>query len=115
MIKHRNLLLMVLWSVLTFGLYGIYWYYQTSDEIIRASNEKASPLVWTLLLFVPLIHVLSFWFYSQAFGRLTHEKNPSWLIFLLFVFLPIVAWIPVQLELNELAAAPLQASPAVPA
>jgi hypothetical protein len=106
MIKRRNLLLMVLWSVLTLGIYGIYWYYQTSEEIIRTSGDKGSPVVWTLLLFIPPIHVLSFWFYSQAFGRLTHEKNPSWLIFLLLVFLPIVAWIPIQLDLNELADTP---------
>jgi magnesium-transporting ATPase (P-type) len=115
MIKRRNLLLMILWTVLTLGLYGIYWYYETSDEIIRASGEKANPLVWTLLLFVPVIHVLSFWFYSQAFGRLTHEKTPSWLIFLLFVFLPIVAWIPVQIELNAIADTTATAPQALPA
>jgi magnesium-transporting ATPase (P-type) len=115
MIKRRNLWLMVLWTILTFGIYGIYWYYQTSDEIIRASGEKANPLLWTLLLFIPPIHVLSFWFYSQALGRLTHEKNPPWLIFLLFVFLPFLAWIPVQLDLNELAGAPAPPTPALPA
>jgi magnesium-transporting ATPase (P-type) len=116
MIKRRNLLLMVLLMLVTLGIYGIYWYYQTSEELIRATGDKSSnPLIWTLLLFIPPIHVLSFWFYAQAFGRFSNEKTPTWLIFLLFAFLPFIAWIPVQLELNEAAGNSAIVPPAVPA
>ncbi len=103
MIKRRNMLGICLLLIVTLGIYGIYWYYQTSRELIEATGEKANPAIWTLLLFVPLIHVLSFWFYSQAFGRFSRQGTPAWLVFILFVLLPIVAWIPVQLELNARA------------
>ena len=115
MIKRRSLLLMMLWTVLTLGIYCVYWYYQTSEEIIRGSGDKGSPLLWTVLALIPPLHVLSFWFYSQGFGRLTHEKNPSWLIFLLLVFLPFIAWLPIQVELNALADAAPAPTPALPA
>jgi cytochrome bd-type quinol oxidase subunit 2 len=115
MIKRRNLLAMVLLMIVTLGIYGVYWYYQTSKELIEATGEKANPVLWTLLLFIPPIHVLSFWFYSQAFGRFSRQGTPAWLIFLLFVFLPFLAWIPVQIELNEAADAKPAVAPAVPA
>ena len=59
--KYRNMWLQVLFYVLTFVIYGIYWYMVSLQEMQRANAKGASGCLWTFLLFVPIVSLLTYW------------------------------------------------------
>lgn len=54
--KRENIGLQVLWSVLTIGLYGIYWAYKSHEEIKNHTGEGVGGLVGVVIfLFVGIV------------------------------------------------------------
>jgi len=49
--KRENIALQVLWSVLTFGLYGIYWAYKSHEEIKVHTGEGVGGVVGAVIYF----------------------------------------------------------------
>ncbi len=105
-IKRRSWLGMICLALATFGLYAIYWFYDTSREIIAATGERSSAALWTILLFIPFGHFFAAYFYGRAFEKLTAGKVNGLLLTLLLSFFPLLGWIVAQMELNERAALP---------
>ena len=42
-IKYRNMLVQVILSIITLGIYGIYWYYVTFNELWVANGKDEDP------------------------------------------------------------------------
>ncbi len=64
-IKYRNLFVQVLLMIVTFGLYGIYWFYQSAKEMKSLDpSSEAQPGLWTILLFIPFGFLYSWYQYS---------------------------------------------------
>ena len=53
MIKKRNMAMQVLLMIITLGIYGIYWFYVTTSEMVEHKGLKGSPALWTVLLSPP--------------------------------------------------------------
>ena len=104
-IKRRNPFLVLLFAVITFGIYQIYWLYSTTKEL--KGNTQSAPKLWLLwLLLIPIVNIvvmiIYLWKYCKAINELTGFSNV--LLFILwFVFSP-VAIILTQIELNKKAA-----------
>ena len=49
MIKQRNMGMQVLLMIITLGIYGIYWFYVTSNEMVEYKRLDGSPGLWTAL------------------------------------------------------------------
>ena len=47
--KKRNLALCVIFSIITFGIYGIYWSYKMGQNVRRLAADNFSPIVMLLL------------------------------------------------------------------
>jgi hypothetical protein len=93
----------VLLFIITLGIYSIYWFYVTSREMVEYKELDGSPGLWTLLLFVPLAFVYSYYKQGEAVEAFTDGRMNTWIIFILwFVFGPAV-WFIVQTELNRRA------------
>jgi len=103
MIKKRNIGMQVLLYVVTLGLYGIYWFYQTAKEMIEYKRLGGSAGLWTLLSVIPFINLIAVWKYGGAVESLTEGRYNKILIFVLWFFLPFVVLIITQAELNRLA------------
>ncbi len=103
MIKRRNLMAQVLLFIVTFGIYGIYWFYVTSREMIDYKKLDGSPGLWTILLFVPLASIYSMWKHAQAVEALTDRRYPWLLVLVLWIFFSPAVWAMTQIELNKLA------------
>lgn len=104
MIKNRNLLVQVLLMMVTFGLYSIYWFYQTSVELkFKAQDSEVSPALWTILLIFPPLSLYSFYKYSEVFEKVASDKFNKWILFILFLVLMPAVWFIVQTELNRFA------------
>ena len=105
MIKKRNMVSQVLLFIVTFGIYGIYWFYVTSKEILDHKKMEGNPGLWTVLLFIPFGAIISYWKQSECVEAITDGRYNRLLVFLAwFVFSPIV-WFLTQSELNKRAAA----------
>jgi hypothetical protein len=105
-VKYREMLVQVLLMIITLGLYSIYWFYQTANELKAiAGDAEAVPALWTVLLLVPFGAIYSFYKYGELYERAAEAKVDRWVLFLLWmVFCPAV-WFIVQIELNKRALA----------
>jgi Domain of unknown function (DUF4234) len=93
-------------GIITFGIYIIYWYYKTGEELKRYSGEGLGGIIW---LVIGLVVGIVMWFVAPSevgnlYARDGQEKPVSgktgfWLL------LPLVGWfvwvIKVQGALNR--------------
>lgn len=105
MIKRRNMLMQVLLTVVTFGIYPIYWFYVTAKEMTESTGAKGSPSLLTLLLFIPFANLYSYWKHSDLVEGLTNSRYNKVLVFLLWLFFSPAVWVITQAELNRRATA----------
>ena len=109
MIKRRNVVMIVVLFIITFTIYGLYWFYTTADETIRYNKSDANPLVWLILALLPFLNIIGIWLHSQEIARLSASGNGRGingiLLFILW-FVPIpflVGMVISQLVLNKKA------------
>lgn len=103
-IKRRNMFLQFVLMVVTFGFYAIYWFYQTATEMKTITNDQTAQVgLWTVLLFVPFGGLYSFYKYGELYEKAGDEKLNKWITFLLWLAIPMVVWILVQIDLNKKA------------
>ena len=103
-IKNRNMFVQILLMVITFGLYAIYWFYQTAKELKIVTKESDfSPVLLTLLLFIPLVNIYSHYKYSEIYAKVCTEKLNKWVLFLLWIVFCPAIWFLVQKDLNEIS------------
>ncbi len=103
MIKRRNMAMQVLLMVITLGLYGIYWFYVTSKEMVEYKEMGGSPGLWTILFLFPIVDIYSFCKQGEAVEALTDGGMNRWIIFILWFIFGPAAWFIVQTELNRRA------------
>ena len=96
-IKKRNLFLGFLLTIVTFGIYILYWFIQTKKEIKNLGGEI--PTSW--LLIIPIVNIYWSYKYCEAFGKIIKKENNGLVYFLLnIVFFPIFP-ILIQSSLNN--------------
>ena len=98
-IEHRNIFLIYLFSFITFGIYSLYWFVSTKEDI--NSLGGSIPTAWLLL--VPLVNFYWIYKYSEYFSVKVKKDNSPMLWFLLSLFVGIIIPAIVQSELNNLA------------
>ncbi len=103
MIKRRNMLAQILLFIVTLGLYSIYWFYVTSKEMVAYKNLNGSPVLWTILVFVPFGSLFSYWKHGKAVVEISEGRYPFIVIYVLWLFFSPAVWLLTQLELNKLA------------
>lgn len=90
--------------VITFGIYGVYWFFQTTDEMKAfAHDPDAAPGLWTFLLFVPFANFYAHYKYSELFEEISADAFDKWILFLLWIVFCPAVWFIVQSDLNKKA------------
>jgi len=103
-IKKRNMIAQVFLTIITLGIYCIYWFYQVSVELKGIANdENANPALWTVLLFVPFASIYSVYKFSELYEKVTDGQMNRWLLFVLYLVFTPAVWFIVQTELNRKA------------
>ena len=101
--KNRSPIVVVLLSLITFGIYALVWHVQTKNEMNRA-YDAGIPTAWLLL--VPFVGPL-YWTWKWCAGAERATGMSGAVVFLLMILVPIVG-IPVMVsKFNE-------AKPALP-
>ncbi len=103
-VKYRNMWGQVGLTIITIGIYCIYWFYQTVKEMKGlAGDPTVSPGLWTVLMFVPLANFYAMYKYAELFQKISSESLNRWIIFLLWLVFSPAVWFVVQTELNNRA------------
>ena len=95
--KERSVVGVVLLTLITLGIYGIYWQVVTKLEMV---NEGADiPTAW--LLIIPIANIWWLWKWSGGVEHVTRGKMTQVISFILMFVLGIVGAAIVQATLNE--------------
>ena len=97
-IKRRNPALVIIFTIITFGIYEIYWFVKTKNEINSLGAEI--PTAW--LLIIPIANLYWEYKYAEGFSKYVKKDDNAILWFLLLLFVAPVAMIIFQIELNKL-------------
>ena len=98
-IQRRNPVLVIIFTIITFGIYSIYWFVKTKDEINSLGAEI--PTAW--LLIIPIANLYFQYKYADGFSEFVKKDDNAIMWFLLLFLVGPVAMIIFQIELNKLA------------
>jgi hypothetical protein len=109
--KQRSIGLAIVFTILTFGIYGIYWYISLTNEVSRLSNEPNFSGAKAFLLSIITCGIYSFfWVYqlgkniakAQGLQGKRVTDNATLFVVLTFFSLGIVAFSIAQSDVNQL-------------
>ena len=98
-IQRRNPVAVVILTIITCGIYGIYWFVKTKDEINSLGAEI--PTAW--LLIIPIANLYFEYKYAEGFSTFVKKDDNAIMWFLLLFLVGIVTMAIFQVELNKLA------------
>ncbi len=101
-IKKRSLVGMFFLCIFTCGLYTLYWWYKTKNEI--NSIGGTIPPYW--FSFLPILRLYFDFRYAQDFVRFVRQDNDAvieWGYFFLILFMPFLRIFIIQYDLNKYA------------
>jgi len=99
MVKKRNIVLVYLLTIITFGIYGIYWMVSTKNEM----NSLGAKIPTAWLIIIPIANLFWIYKYCEGFAGTVKKDNNSLLWFILYILVGIIMPAIVQSELNKLA------------
>lgn len=97
--KQRNPAAVFLLSLITFGIYTIYWQVKTKGDLVRLGATDI-PTSW--LIIIPLANLYWIWKYSLGVEQVSKGKISAVLVLILFLLLSIVGVAILQSEYNKL-------------
>jgi predicted nucleic acid-binding Zn ribbon protein len=98
--KERNIGMCILYTIITLGIYVIYWFYSTKNEMVELGADI--PTFW--LAIIPIVNIYWLYKYYVGLAQVTNKSKDTALIYfiLYIVFSPAMLTI-TQVELNKLA------------
>ena len=98
-IKDRNPILVLILSIITFGIYSLYWFIVTKDEI----NDLGASIPTAILIIIPIANIYFIYKYAEGFTKYVEKEDSTLLWFLLLWVIGIIGMPLVQIKLNKLA------------
>ena len=111
-VQERNIALCIILSLVTCGIYGLYWFVCLTEDTNAAANEEGTSGVLALVLTIVTCGIYGlYWAYKRGelldkakVNRGMPASNGGVLYLILFIFGGIIAYALIQNELNKLAA-----------
>lgn len=98
MADKRNIVMIYVFGFLTFGLYFLYWFVKTKDEM----NPLGADIPTAWLIIIPIANVYWFYKYCEGFSKYVKKDDNAVLWFLVYLVASIIMPAIVQSELNKL-------------
>ena len=93
----RSPILVLVLSIITFGIYALVWYVITKDEM----NRRGARIPTALLIIIPLVNIYWLWKFSEGVEKVTKGGMSGAVAFLLLFFLSVIGMAIVQSSLNK--------------
>lgn len=112
MIKERNVALCIILSIVTCGIYGLYWFVCITDDVNTAAEEQWTTGAMALILTIVTCGIYGiYWAYKMgekidiAKNRRGQNSSNSGILYIILCVLGlgIVTYALVQNELNQMA------------
>lgn len=100
--QQRSLGKQVLFTIITFGIYSIYWWHVTNKQLQAGTDAEFNPTLRTVGLFIPIYNFVVMW--QTAHDSEAVTDNGGVILFLLFLVFAPAAWYLIQTGINETAA-----------
>lgn len=97
--KHRNPIAVILLSLITFGIYGLYWEVKTKGEM--NARGAAIPTAW--LIIIPFVNIWWLWKYSEGVEKVTNGKMSTVIAFVLLFVLGYIGAGVIQDSFNKVS------------
>lgn len=95
--KKRNPGLVLLFTIMTFGIYGIYWQVSTKNEL----NKKGADIPTAWLIIVPIASLWWIWKYAEGVEKVSNGKTSAVLTLVLLLLLGVIGAVILQSMYNE--------------
>ena len=110
-VQQRNIALCVILSLVTCGIYGLYWFVCMTDDTNTVANEEGTSGVMALVLTLVTCGLYGLYWAYKCGDKLDKAKadrgmpasNGGVLYLILYIFGGIIAYALIQNELNKLA------------
>lgn len=95
--KRRGLASVIIFSIITLGIYNIFWAYLTAKEM----RTKGANIPHFILYFIPFANYYWMYRYSMAIEQVSNGKMSGVLVFIMFFFTGIGGTIVAQIGMND--------------
>ncbi|CAN5767145.1 DUF4234 domain-containing protein [soil metagenome] len=95
----RSVIMLIILTIVTFGIYLLYWLVKTKDEMVRQGADI--PTAW--LLIVPIASIYFMWKFCGGVEHVSGGKLSQVLSFVLILALGVIGLAVIQAELNKAA------------
>lgn len=110
-VQQRNIALCIIFSVITCGIYSLYWFVCMTDDTNAVANEEGTSGALSLVLTIVTCGIYGlYWAYKRGelldkakMNRGLPASNGGVLYLILYIFGGIIAYALIQNELNKLA------------
>ena len=104
-----NVVLYVILTILTFGIFALYWHYRIVRDVKKLSKKDQLPSVGKVLFFSIITGGIYLWYAYYKIGKMLYDldskkenkDDKSILYLLLAIFLPLINMILVQVHINK--------------
>ena len=97
--QHRDPIMVFLLSIITLGIYGLFWYVTTKDQL----NAKGAQIPTAWLIIIPIVNLWWLWKFCEGVELVTNKGMGAAVAFLLILFLGAIGMAIIQNELNKVA------------
>ena len=97
--QHRNPIMVILLSIITFGIYGLVWYVTTKDQM----NAKGAQIPTAWLLIIPVVDYWWLWKFCQGVELVTNKEMGAGVALLLIFLIGAIGMAIIQSSLNKVA------------
>jgi len=97
--QRRDPIMVFLFSVITLGIYSIFWAVATKDQM----NAKGAQIPTAWLIIVPIVNFFWWWIFCEGVEVVTNKGMGAAVAFLLILFLGAIGMAIIQNELNKVA------------
>ncbi len=97
--QHRDPIMVFLLSIITFGIYSLFWYVTTKNEM----NAKGAQIPTAWLIIIPFVNIWWYWKFCEGVELVTNKGMGVAVAFLLLWLLGIIGEAIIQNELNKVA------------
>ena len=101
MLTQRSPVNVLVLSIVTFGLYGLYWFVQTKSEM----NAMGAQIPTAWLIIIPIANIYWEWKFCEGVEQVTSGQMSGAMAFLLLFFLGMIGGAIIQDSLNKVAEA----------
>lgn len=88
-------------TVVTFGLYSVYWIYDMCGQLSSGTDADINPTLMTVLFLIPIVNLYAIWKFSNAAAVVTDQTGV--VLFILFLVFAPAAWFLIQSGANDVA------------